>query len=59
MTSADLHLVADVVIGTLLAGGLRLILLKAFLEPAAAFIGRRAYQRVDKALGDRLPDWIF
>jgi hypothetical protein len=59
MTTADLHLVADVVIGTLLAGGLRLILLKAFLEPAAAFIGRRAYQRADKALGDRLPDWIF
>jgi hypothetical protein len=58
MTTADLHLVADVVIGTLLAGGLRLILLKAFLEPAAAFIGRRAYRRADQALGDRLPDWI-
>jgi hypothetical protein len=58
MTSADLHLVADVVIGTLLAGGLRLILLKAFLEPAATFLGRRAYRRVDEALGDRLPDWI-
>jgi hypothetical protein len=58
MTSADLHLVADVVIGTLLAGGLRLILLKAFLEPAAAFLGQRAYRRADEALGDRLPDWI-
>jgi hypothetical protein len=58
MTSADLHLVVDVVIGTLVAGGLRLILLKAFLEPAAAFLGRRAYRRVDEALGDRLPDWI-
>jgi hypothetical protein len=56
MTSADLHLVADVVIGTLLAGGLRLILLKAFLEPAAVFIGRGAYRRVDQALGDRLPN---
>lgn len=59
MTNADLHLVIDVVIGTLIAGSLRLILLKAFLEPAATFIGRLAYRRVDKALGDRLPDWIF
>jgi hypothetical protein len=56
MTSADLHLVADVVIGTLLAGALRLVVLKAFIEPAAVFIGRGAYRRVDQALGDRLPN---
>jgi hypothetical protein len=56
MTATDLHTVADVVIGSLIAGGLRLVLLKAFIEPAAVFIGRGAYRRVDEVLGDRLPD---
>ena len=56
MTSTDMHTVADVMIGSLLAGGLRLVLLKAFIEPAAVLIGRGAYRRVDEAMGDRLPD---
>jgi hypothetical protein len=51
-----MHTVADVVVGSLIAGGLRLVLLKAFIEPAAVFIGLGAYRRVDEALGDRLPD---
>ena len=57
-TADDLRIVGDIVFGSLLAGSLRLIVLKAFLEPAATFIGQRAYRQVDNALGDRLPDWM-
>ena len=53
----DVRIVGDIVLGSLLASGLRLVVLKAFLEPAAAFIGQQAYRRADRALGDRLPDW--
>lgn len=54
----DLRIVGDIVLGTLLAGGLRLVVMKAFLEPAAMFLGQRAYRQADKALGDRLPDFF-
>lgn len=54
----DLRIIGDIIAGSLLAGTLRLIILKAFLEPAAAFIGQTAYRRVDRMLGDRLPDWV-
>lgn len=39
----DVRIVGDIVVGSLLANALRLVVLKAFLEPAAAFIGRYAY----------------
>lgn len=52
----DLRIIGDIIAGSMLAGALRLIVLKAFLEPVATFIGRQAYRRADKALGDRLPD---
>ena len=52
----DLRIVGDIVLGSLLAGGLRLVVLKAFIEPAAVFLGQNAYKQVDKALGGRLPD---
>lgn len=52
----DLRIVGDIIVGSLLASGLRLVVMKAFLEPAAVFIGQRAYRRADAALGDRLPD---
>jgi hypothetical protein len=52
----DLRIIADIVAGSLLAGALRLIVLKAFLEPVAAFVGQQAYNRADRALGDRLPN---
>jgi hypothetical protein len=52
----DLRIIGDIIAGSLLAGALRLIVLKAFLEPVAAYIGQQAYRRADKALGDRLPD---
>ena len=52
----DLRIIGDIIAGSLLAGALRLIVFKAFLEPVAAYIGQQAYRRADKALGDRLPD---
>lgn len=54
----DLRIVGDIVMGSLLAGGLRLIVLKAFIEPAATFIGQKAYRHADRVLGDRLPDFF-
>jgi hypothetical protein len=52
----DLRIIGDIIAGSLLAGALRLIVMKAFLEPVAAYIGQQAYRRADKAMGDRLPD---
>lgn len=52
----DIRIVGDIIAGSLLAGALRLIVLKAFLEPLAVYVGQKAYRRADKALGDRLPD---
>jgi hypothetical protein len=52
----DIRIVGDIVVGSLLASGLRLVVLKAFIEPAAVFIGQGVYRQADKALGDRLPD---
>lgn len=55
----DIRIIGDIIAGSLLAGTLRLIVVKAFLEPAATFVGQRAYQRADKMLNDRLPDLPF
>lgn len=52
----DVRIVGDVVIASLLASGLRLVVAKAFLEPAAVWLGRHGYRRLDAATGDRLPD---
>jgi len=52
----DVRIIGDIIAGSLLAGALRLIVVKAFLEPAALFVGRHAYRRVDDAMGGRLPD---
>jgi len=52
----DIRIVGDIVAGSLLAGTLRLIVLKAFLEPVATYIGQTAYKRAEQALGTRLPD---
>lgn len=57
-TLDDIRIVGDIIVGSLLAGGIRMVILKAFLEPAATFIGQQAYRRVDVAVGDRLPDWF-
>lgn len=56
MTADDGRIITDIVIGSLLAGGVRLIVLKAFLEPAAFWAGRRGWHFLDQLLGDRLPD---
>lgn len=52
----DVRIVGDILIGSLLASGVRLVVVKAFLEPAAVFIGQRVYRGVDRLSGDRLPD---
>lgn len=54
----DVRIVGDIIVGSLLAGGLRLVVIKAFLEPAAVFIGQTIYRRADQLSGDRLPDWF-
>lgn len=58
MTEQDWHQVLDVAVGYLGAKGLLLVVNKAFLEPAAVFVGRWAWRKADTALGDTLPDWI-
>lgn len=55
-TVDDARIVGDVVLASLLAGGVRMIVLKAFIEPIAAAIGRGGWRRLDRLLGDRLPD---
>lgn len=52
----DARVIGDVVLASILAGGLRLIVLKAFLEPIAAAAGRRGWAWADRLLGDRLPN---
>jgi hypothetical protein len=54
----DVRIVGDIVVGSLLASGLRLVVLKALLEPAAVFVGQRIYRRADDAIGGRLPDFL-
>lgn len=54
----DVRVIGDIVVGSLLAGGLRLVVVKAFLEPLATWVGQETYRRADVALGDRLPDWV-
>jgi hypothetical protein len=52
----DLRIVGDVLIATFIASGLRLVIVKAFIEPAAVWLGRHGWKRLDAATGDRLPD---
>jgi hypothetical protein len=51
-TSDDVRIVGDV----LLASALRLLLIKGIAEPAARWLGRHGWKRLDAATGDRLPD---
>jgi hypothetical protein len=55
MTATDAHIIGDVVIASLLASGLRLIVMEAFIKPAAIWAGRRGWHALDWALGGRLP----
>lgn len=54
----DVRIIGDIVVGSLLAGGLRLVVVKAFMEPMAVWIGQRGYRQLDRMTGDRLPDWF-
>lgn len=56
MTANDGRIIADIVLASLLASAVRLIVLKAFLEPAAIWAGRRGWHFIDRLMGDRLPD---
>lgn len=56
MTSTDARVIGDVLLATLLAPVVRMIAMKAFIEPAAAWAGRRGWRIIDQALNDRLPD---
>ena len=53
---SDLHVIADVMLASLLAPALRLIVAKGILEPAAGWAGRRGWNALDRLLHDRLPD---
>jgi len=59
VTTDDGRLIADIVIGSFVASGLRLIAQKAFLEPAAAWAGqtglKKAWQLLRGAL-ERKPE---
>jgi hypothetical protein len=52
----DLHVIADVLLATLLAPALRLIVLKGIIEPAAGWAGRCGWHALDRLLNDRLPN---
>lgn len=54
----DVRVVGDIVLGTLLASAIRLIITKAFVEPAAVWLGQTGWRRLDNALGGWLPDWF-
>jgi hypothetical protein len=55
MTTEDGRIIGDIVIASLLASGLRLIVMEAFIKPAAIWAGRRGWHALDWALGGRLP----
>ena len=52
----DGRIIIDIVAGSLIASGIRLVVLKAFIEPAAVWAGRKGYRQLDRLLGNRLPD---
>jgi|LakMenE18May11ns_1017448.scaffolds.fasta_scaffold9517535_2 hypothetical protein len=56
MSSHDAQIIADIVIGSLLASAMRLIAMEAFIKPAAIWAGHRGWNVLDRLLGDRLPD---
>lgn len=53
----EARLTAAITFASLLASGLRLIIMKAFLEPAAVFIGRTIYRRANHLAGNQMPNW--
>jgi hypothetical protein len=56
MSAADARIIADVLLASLIAPVVRLIAMKAFVEPAAAWAGRSGWRFLDSILNDRLPD---
>lgn len=54
----DIRIIGDIVVGSLLAGAVRLVIVKAVFEPVAIWIGQMACRKIDDAVGDRLPDLL-
>lgn len=54
----DLHIIGDIVIGSIIWSALRLIITKAFLEPGATWLGQTAYKKTDELFNDKLPDFF-
>lgn len=57
-TTDDGRILGDVIAGTLAASAIRLVIVKAFIEPLAVWVGQKGYRQLDRAVGDRLPDWF-
>ena len=57
-SSDDARIVGDVALAGLLAPVFRLVLVKAFFEPAAIWLGQMRWRKADELTGDRLPDWF-
>lgn len=54
----DARIISDIIAASLLVSLIRLVFVKAFLEPAATWFGQTAYRKADELLDDRLPDWM-
>jgi len=54
----DVRIISDIIAASLLVSLIRLVFVKAFLEPAAIWFGQNAYRKADALLGDKLPDWM-
>lgn len=50
----EVRLVLDVAAGALLASAARLVLMKAFLEPAAYWAGRTGLKHIKELVAERL-----
>jgi hypothetical protein len=54
VTTEDSHLIGDIVIASLAASALRVIAQKAFIEPAAAWIGQASLRKAWQALASKM-----
>jgi hypothetical protein len=52
----DIRIVGDIVVGSLLAQGVRLVFVKGLFEPTAAWIFRAGCKAADRFANDRLPN---
>ena len=55
MTHDDARIIGDLLLASLLAGGVRVLAMEA-MRPVARWASRRGWWRLDRLAGDRLPD---